>query len=65
MLWLSANFRTGFQKEKFGEKPGAFDLLNAKFSSVSMNYNSHINMNHNGLFEVFRGQNVLYIDRIL
>ena len=30
VLWLNANFRTGFRKRKFGEKPGTFDLLNAK-----------------------------------
>ena len=30
VLWLNANFRTGFRKQKFGEKPGMFDLSNAK-----------------------------------
>ena len=30
VLWLNANFRTGFQKQKFGEKLRTFDLLNAK-----------------------------------
>ena len=30
VLWLNANFRTGFQKWKFGKKLGMFDLLNAK-----------------------------------
>ena len=33
----------------------AFDLLNArhKFSNAYMNYNSHIKMNHNVLFDLF------------
>ena len=26
VLWLNANFGTGFRKQKFGEKPGTFDL---------------------------------------
>ena len=26
VLWLNANFGTGFRKQKFGEKPGRFDL---------------------------------------
>ena len=30
VLWLNANFKTGFRKRKFGEKPGIFDLSNAK-----------------------------------
>ena len=30
VLWLNANFKTGFRKQKFGEKPGVFDLSNAK-----------------------------------
>ena len=30
VLWLNANFRTGFRKWKFGEKLGMFYLLNPK-----------------------------------
>ena len=30
VLWLNAIFRTSFRKQKFGEKPGMFDLSNAK-----------------------------------
>ena len=30
MLWLNANFRNGYQKQKFNEKLDAFDLENAK-----------------------------------
>ena len=26
VLWLNANFGSGFQMQKFGEKPGTFDL---------------------------------------
>ena len=26
VLWLNAKFRTGFRKQKFGKKPGRFDL---------------------------------------
>ena len=26
VLWLNGNFGTGFWKQKFGEKPGKFDL---------------------------------------
>ena len=28
LLWLNANLRTGFQKRKFGVKPGTFDFKN-------------------------------------
>ena len=29
VLWWIVNFRTDYRKRKFGEKPGAFDLVNA------------------------------------
>ena len=32
VLWLNANFRTGYRKWKFGKKPGTFDIVKAKTS---------------------------------
>ena len=61
VLWLNANFRTGFRKQKFGEKPGTFEEISTrrnKFSTAYMSFHSYINKNHKGVFEDFRGQNV-------
>ena len=60
VLWLNANFKTGFRKRKFGEKTGTFDYKTRrnKFSATYMSFNSYINKNHKGLFEDFREQNV-------
>ena len=30
VLWLNANFKTGYRKRNFSEKPGAFDLVKVK-----------------------------------
>ena len=35
-LWLNANFRTGYQKQKFSEKPGAFDFIKREDTSFQM-----------------------------